>query len=175
MKKKMAVACIGLLVLAAVVCTIYKGVQGRAVKKQYEAACEAIFVTERNAVFDLLSSLDVSLTASTVSYDVLLKETQNAEEVCAQTFGEISDLTATHGAELVYYATFYRDVKGAVTNKCGMEDLKAIRDLLNRILTCYDENSKYADSAKTVAQYAHAMSEFYRSLSLLNEEMMKPT
>ena len=147
---------------------------GSIVKKQrqkdlYNKAFIRLFVTERNEVLLLYEAID-SLIASPDKehYDKALSVAVKTEEVCCGTYMELSRLTPTYGAELVYYATFYRDIKYALKSR-NTEILNHIHNLLNDIIKLYDDSS----NPENYSNEFEAMGRFYKSLSLLNEEMMQ--
>ena len=77
-----------------------------------------------------------------------------------------------YGAGLVYYSTFYRDVKSALETRRSTDALKQINTLLEKILLLYNAS---LSSVSTTSEKVKEIEGFYKSLSLLNDDMMNLT
>ena len=72
----------------------------------------------------------------------------------------------------MYYSTFYRDVKSALETRQSTDALKHINTLLEKILLLYNAPPS---SVNTASEKVKEIEEFYKSLSLLNDDMMNLT
>lgn len=169
MKKKIICAVILLLVVSVIAsCAIYKTVQKKQQEKMYNDAFTELFVNERNGVFSLYEAIGITIENPTEeNYNKALNTAIKTEKICGETFGKICNMVPTYGAELVYYATFYRDVKATLSSKGDLEELNGIYELLGKITALYDSYS----NSENISDNSKKISEFYKSLSLLNEEM----
>lgn len=171
MKKKVII--IGLISLVAIIIsivTVDKIIKDKNYENQCNEAFNDLFVTERNQVFTLYQAVGEAIESKTLDndrYRELLEIAVKTETVCCDTFGKLSDLVETYGAGLVYYATFYRDVKSYLTRQCGVDELQDIYTLLDEIILLYDDHPITA----TYNEKLKAVSEFYYSLSLRNEDL----
>ena len=141
-------------------------------KKQSNEAFDDLFDTERNQVFTLYQAIGDVIESEMFDkdhYQNLLKIATTTETICNQTFGKLSNLVETYGARLVYYATFYRDIKSALTRECGVNELQEIYTILGEIIFIYDDHPH----CSTPDEKLKAVSQFYYSLSLRNEDWMQ--
>ncbi|HBM98240.1 MAG TPA: hypothetical protein DD413_02320, partial [Ruminococcus sp.] len=106
---------------------------------------------------------------SDFDYKDLLEIAIITETICSQTFGKLSDIVETYGAGLVYYGTFYRDIKSALTRECGMDELQNIYNILGDIIFIYDNHPHITTPNGKI----EAVSQFYYSISLQNEDWMQ--
>lgn len=172
MKKKTIIL---LLVISAIFIVIsYNVVNNIIEKKEFDNSCNKaytdLFVTERDQVIELYECFGRAVKdLGEEQYAKLLETTVVTETICEQTFGQNSDLAGTYGAGLVYYGTFYRDIKSQLSKNCGTEVLQRIYDLLGEITALYNYDPNITDPNEQL----RAVSEFYRSISLLNENMMQ--
>ena len=163
------------LVISAIFIVIsYNVVNNVIEKKEFENSCNKayndLFVTERTQVIELYEGFGLAVKdPSEEQYVKLLETAAAAEAVCVQTYGQNSDIAVTYGAGLVYYGTFYRDIKSQLSKNCGTEVLQGIYDLLGEITALYNYDPNITDPNEQL----RAVSEFYRSISLLNEDMMQ--
>lgn len=67
----------------------------------------------------------------------------------------------------MYYATFYRDIKAALTKQCGTDDLKHIYELLGKIMSLYNTTATPGSTYEKKKE----IEKFFKSLSLLNNDM----
>ena len=67
----------------------------------------------------------------------------------------------------MYYATFYRDIKAALTKQCSTDDLKHIYELLGKIVPLYNAPAAPGSTYEKKKEIEN----FYKSLSLLNDDM----
>lgn len=163
------------LVISAIFIVIsYNVINNIIEKKEFENSCNKaytdLFVTERGQVMELYEGFGHAVKdPNEEQYAKLLETAVVTEMVCEQTFGQNSDLAGTYGAGLVYYATFYRDIKSQLSKKCNTEVLQRIYDLLGEITALYDHDPDVTDPSEQLK----AVSRFYYSISLLNEDMMQ--
>ncbi|MDE7281497.1 MAG: hypothetical protein K2N36_07135 [Ruminiclostridium sp.] len=163
------------LVISAIFIVIsYNVVNNVIEKKEFENSCNKaytdLFVTDRARVIELYEGFGRAVKdPNEEQYAKLLETAAATETVCVQTFGQNSDLAGAYGAGLVYYGTFYRDIKSQLSKKCGTEVLQGIYDLLGEITALYNYDTDITDPNEQL----RAVSEFYRSISLLNEDMMR--
>ena len=138
-------------------------------QEQYERACAALFVTERDAVSRLYEAVGAAVAQPTQeNYSTALTVAADTERVCGETFDELCNMVPTYGVELVYYATFYRDVKVVLSANEDTAALDDLHGLLEEIISLYDLHREDGD---LIGEYK-SISQFYESLSLLNEKMM---
>lgn len=169
MRKKL-IWVVSLLLVFAVICscTIYKTIHMQKRQENYNNAFIELFVTERNEVFLLYETIGSTIeNPSQENYKKALDVAIKTENVCCETYGKLSDIVPTYGAGLVYYATFYRDIKTLLSSSCEKKELNNIYELLEEIISLYDAHSNPVDSTGKFK----AIGQFYESLSLLNEKM----
>lgn len=169
MRKKL-IWVVSLLLVFAVICScaIYKNIQKQHQREKYDKAFIELFVTERNEVFLLYETIGLTIeNPSQENYNKALDIAIKTENVCCETYGKISNIAPTYGAGLVYYATFYRDIKSLLSSSCDIRKLNDIYIVLEEIISLYDSHSNPVDSTGKFK----AISKFYESLSLLNEKM----
>lgn len=163
--------------ICSIIIVISLGITGKIIKdaeydRQCDEAFDSLFVTERNEVFKLYRAIGETVESKPLDkrhYQALLEITNTTEAVCMQTFGKLSDTVGTFGAGLVYYGTFYRDIRSLLSNECGENELQNIYAVLGEIIALYDEHSQNAESSDKLS----VISGFYYSLSLRNEEWMQ--
>ena len=100
-------------------------------------------------------------------YGSALNAAIHTEQICGQTYGKLCDITVTYGTGTVYYATFYRDIKAALTKQCSTDDLKYIYGLLGKIVPLYNAPAAPGSAYEKKKEIEN----FYKSLSLLNDDM----
>ena len=100
-------------------------------------------------------------------YGNALNAAIHTEQICGQTYGKLCDITVTYGAGTVYYATFYRDIKAALTKQCSTDDLKHIYELLGKIMSLYNTTATPGSTYEKKKE----IEKFFKSLSLLNNDM----
>ncbi len=169
MRKKL-IWVIGLILVFAVICSciIYKTIEKQRQQDKYNNAFIELFVTERNEVFLLYETIGLTIEKPTQeNYNKALDVAIKTENVCCETYGKLSDIAPTYGAGLVYYATFYRDIKTLLSSSCDIKELNDIYIVLEEIISLYDAHSNPVDSTGKFK----AISQFYKSLTLLNEKM----
>lgn len=168
-KKAVLIVILSSVVVLVIFCSIYNVVQKQKYTDKYNNAFIALFVTERNAVYSLYEAINTAIeTPDQEHYDIALNFATEAERICGQIYGDLSDDVATYGAGLVYYATFYRDIKSAINSNCDVDMLEHIHELLGEILLLYDAHSNPVETTGKI----EAITQFYESLSLLNDDMM---
>lgn len=170
MKKKIIII-VGLFAAVALLAlpNIRSAVQEHKDAEKYDNAYNELFTTEKNAVAELYSAIESTIdTPDNEHYNAALNAAAHAEQVCGETYGELCDITVTYGAGTVYYATFYRDIKAALTQKCGTDDLKRIYELLGKIMPLYNAPAALGSTNKKKKEIEN----FYKSLSLLNDDMV---
>ena len=140
MRKKL-IWVVSLLLVFAVICscTIYKTIHMQKRQENYNNAFIELFVTERNEVFLLYETIGSTIeNPSQENYKKALDVAIKTENVCCETYGKLSDIVPTYGAGLVYYATFYRDIKTLLSSSCEKKELNNIYELLEEIISLYD-------------------------------------
>ncbi len=169
--RKKAVWIISLLLVVVLIgsSVIRDVVQKQKREKKYNDAFNELFVTERNEVYLLYEAIAAAIkTPDKEHYDNAYNVAVRTEQICRQVFSDLSDDVTTYGAGLVYYTTFYRDIKAAITSNCDTDVLRDIYELLGKILSLYD--APYSKPVETKDKMK-AVRQFYESLSLLNEDM----
>lgn len=137
-------------------------------EKKYENLRIEIFVDERNAVFQLYEAIGLLIShSSDMNYETAYEVAVLTEDVCVQTYWKATDLVNTHANHLVYYSTFYRDVKKLLELKCSEEKLQKIYEILEKILMLYDGYSNPIETKEKIKE----MDNFYYKLSRMQEEM----
>ena len=170
MKKKIIII-IGLFAAVTLLAlpNIRSAIQEYKDAKKYEIAYNELFTTEKNAVAELDSAIESTIDApDNEHYNAALNAAAHAEQACGETYGKLCDITVTYGAGTVYYATFYRDIKAALTQKCGTDDLKRIYELLGEITPLYNAPAALGSTNEKKKEIEN----FYKSLSLLNDDMV---
>ena len=140
MKKKI-ILIFGVFAAAALLAlpNILNAVREQKDAKKYDNAFNELFVTEKNAVAGLYTAIGNTIDSPDKEhYGNALNAVIHTEQICGQTYGKLCDITVTYGAGTVYYATFYRDIKAALTKQCGTDDLKHIYELLGKIMSLYN-------------------------------------
>ena len=173
MKKKTIVLCGILAVFVALIAgSIVDNVLTRKhYEEQYNDAYIALFVTERNEVVFLYQSINQTIdTPNDENYAQSLEIVNQTEKACMLTYASNSNIVETYGAGTFYYATFFRDIKAALT-ECSINELLNISSLLSEIISLYDSHS----NSVTVSEKIKSMEEFYKSLSMLNDKMKNIT
>lgn len=137
--------------------------------KKIDDGFNALFVTEREQVNILYNAIGNTLDfPDEADFDGLFELTEETEELCMQTAGNNSDIVEVYGARLIYYATFYRDIRQAIEHE-NMDDLRTIYDFYVKITALYDKHSKDLTTYGKIVE----MTEFYQSVSLLNNDMLE--
>ena len=170
--KKKAVLIVCLLSVIALLAfgNIRDAIEEHRNTKAYDKAFHTVFVTEKNAVAELYTAIES--TVNTPDDAAALNTAVSTQQICCNAYGEISDSAATYGAGLVYYSTFYRDVKSALETRRSTDALKQINTLLEKILLLYNAP---LSSVSTTSEKVKEIEGFYKSLSLLNDDMMNLT
>ena len=164
MKKKIIII-IGVFAAAALLAlpNILNAVREQKDAKKYDNAFNELFVTEKNAVAGLYTAIGNTIDSPDKEH---YGNALNAA-ICGQTYGKLCDITVTYGAGTVYYATFYRDIKAALTKQCGTDDLKHIYELLGKIMSLYNTTATPGSTYEKKKE----IEKFFKSLSLLNNDM----
>ena len=169
MKKKI-ILIIGVFAAAALLAlpNIRNAVQKQKDAKKYDNAFNELFVTEKNAVAELYTAIGNTIDSPDKEhYGNALNAAIHTEQICGQTYGKLCDITVTYGAGTVYYATFYRDIKAALTKQYGTDDLKHIYELLGKIMSLYNTPAAPGSTYEKKKEIEN----FYKSLSVLNDDM----
>lgn len=158
-----------LLIFAAIASpNICNSIQKHRTEEKYNKAYTKIFVDERNEVFSLYKTIALTIeNPSKENFSKALGVAVKTEQVCLEIYGENCNQVSTYGAGNVYYATFYRDIKNALSSNCSTAVLNNIYDLLGEIISLYDDSSVLDDSTNKI----RAVSKFYYSLTVLNEKL----
>ena len=154
MKKKIIII-IGVFAAAALLAlpNILNAVREQKDAKKYDNAFNELFVTEKNAVAGLYTAIGNTIDSPDKEhYGNALNAAIHTEQICGQT---------------VYYATFYRDIKAALTKQCGTDDLKHIYELLGKIMSLYNTTATPGSTYEKKKE----IEKFFKSLSLLNNDM----
>lgn len=173
--KKKAVLIVCLLSVIALLAfgNIRDAIEEHRNAKAYDKAFHTVFVTEKNAVAELYTAIESTVnTPDDEHYAAALNTAVSTQQICCNAYGEISDSAATYGAGLIYYSTFYRDVKSALETRRSTDALKQINTLLEKILLLYNAP---LSSVCTTSEKVKEIEGFYKSLSLLNDDMMNLT
>lgn len=174
MKKKIIpIVCLLSVIALLAFGNIRSAIEEHRKAKAYDKAFHTVFVTEKNAVAELYAAIeDVVNTPDDEHYAAALNAAVSTQQICCDAYGEICDSAATYGAGLVYYSTFYRDVKSALETRQSTDALKHINTLLEKILLLYNAPPS---SVNTASEKVKEIEGFYKSLSLLNDDMMNLT
>lgn len=170
-KTKITVFIVIFIVIAAIITAdcIKNIILQNEYNRKIDDGFNALFVTEREQVNILYNAIGNALKLQdSAVYDELFDITEETEELCMRTAGNNSDIVAVYGARLVYYGTFYRDIRQSVRGE-NTDDLKKIYDFYGEITALYDKHSENPDTEGKIAE----MTEFYKSVSTLNEDMLE--
>ena len=146
---------------------ISNAVETRRYEERYNNAYTALFITEKTEVVKLHEAIAQAIeTPDDEHYSAALAAAENTEAVCMQTFGDSSDIIGTYGSILNYYATFYRDVKFALSERLAPSELQQINDLIAEIITLYNAPA----NPTTVSEKISAVTAFHNSVYVLLED-----
>ena len=160
------------IVLAAIAAciayfTISNAIENRRYEEQYSSAYTALFIAEKAEVVKLHEAIAQTIeTPDDEHYAFALETAENTEAVCMQTFGNSTDIVDTAGSRLNYYATFYRDVKFALSERLDPSELQPLNDLISEIIALYNAP---ADPA-AVNEKISALTAFHNSVYILLED-----
>lgn len=158
-----------LAVIAAYIAyfTISNAVESRRYEEQYSNAYTALFITEKAEVVKLHEAIaQVIETPDDEHYAFALETAENTETICMQTFGNSTNIVDTTGSRLNYYATFYRDVKFALSERLDPSELQQINDLIAEIIALYNSPT----NPTTVNEKLSALIAFHNSVYILLED-----
>ena len=161
-----------IIILSAIIAFIaYFGISNAVESRRYEEQCSnaytALFVTEKAEVVKLHEAIAQTIeTPDDEHYAFALETAENTETVCMQTFGNSSDIIGTYGSTQNYYATFYRDVKFALSECLDPSELRQINDLIAEIITLYNAPA----NPTTVNEKISAVTAFHNSVYILLED-----
>lgn len=158
-----------LAVIAAIIAylIISKTVENRRYEEKCSNAYNALFVNEKAEVVKLHEAIaQVIETPDSAHYSAALETAENTEAVCMQTFGNSSDIIGTYGSILNYYATFYRDVKFALSERLDLSELQQINDLISEIIILYNAPANPATANEKIS----ALTAFHNSVYILLED-----
>ena len=170
-KTKVTVFIVILIIIAAIITAVC--INNKIMQNEYDRKIadgfNALFVTEKDQVNILYNAIGNALELQDSSvYGELYDIIEETEELCMRTAGNNSDIADVYGARLVYYTTFYRDLRQSVRGE-NTDDLKKIYDFYGEITALYDKHSHDPDTEGKIAE----MTEFYKSVSTLNEDMLE--
>ena len=161
-----------IIILAVIIAMIaYFTISNAIETRRYEERCSnaytALFITEKTEVVKLHEAIAQAIeTPDDEHYALALETAENTETVCMETFGNSSDIIGTYGSILNYYATFYRDVKFALSERLDPSELQQINDLIAEIITLYNAPS----DSTTVNEKISAVTAFHNSVYVLLED-----
>ena len=119
----------------------------------------------KNAVAELYTAIESTVnTPDDEHYAAALNTAVSTQQICCNAYSEISGSAATYGAGLVYYSTFYRDVKSALETRRSTDALKQINTLLEKILLLYNAP---LSSVSTTSEKVKEIEDFRTALPTL--------